>query len=337
MQAEMAEQPAVLANLVTAFRTERRAMAALAPAAGAGIVLIARGSSDNAAIYGRYLLEWAVGRPVVLAAPSLLTRYRRIPDVRNWLTVAISQSGHTPEIVDSLRMLHDAGSHTIAITNEPDSPLAEHAERTIHLSAGRELAVPATKTVTTSFAALALLADALAGPLWSSAHWESLPAAIADLLTDEDGVDAAAELLAGAPGSIHLGRGFSYPAALESALKVKETSAIPAEGASTADFLHGPIAATAGRPAVCYALSGPAYDDIVAMVNRLCSDGSPAVVIGTAVDEANINVPAGGDIPEPLAVITLLARAQQLALAVARRMSVDPDRPGGLSKITRTS
>lgn len=127
MHAEMTEQPAALGSLADLGHL-RAALSGLAPAPGTGIILIARGSSDNAATYGRYLLEWALGRPVVLAAPSLLTRYGRVPEVGRWLIVAISQSGRTPEIIDTLRTLRAAGSRTIGITDEADAPLAEHAD-----------------------------------------------------------------------------------------------------------------------------------------------------------------------------------------------------------------
>lgn len=160
---------------------------------------------------------------------------------------------------------------------------------------------------------------------------------MAAVLADARAVEPAAEVLAAGAGSIHIGRGFSYPFALESALKVKETSAVPAEGASTADFLHGPIAAASHRPAVCYALPGPVRDDVAAMVQRLSSDGSPTIALGAAVDEDDLSVSLPGELPEPLSAVPLLVRAQQLALAVARRGDVDPDHPTGLNKITRTS
>ncbi|MCW2993990.1 MAG: hypothetical protein JWQ18_1485, partial [Conexibacter sp.] len=164
MLAEMGEQPRVLAALA-ARREELVAevRAALGDAPPAGIVLVARGSSDNAAVLGRYVLELATRRPVALAAPSLITRYGARDRLDGWLAVGISQSGRTPEIVSVLESYGASGARTVAITNDRDSALAHAAAATIDTAAGAEQAVPATKTVTSQFAAFALLAEALAG------------------------------------------------------------------------------------------------------------------------------------------------------------------------------
>jgi glutamine---fructose-6-phosphate transaminase (isomerizing) len=164
MAAEMAEQPAVLRDLQRRGDEVAEALAPLAGRALAGVVIIARGSSDHAAIYGRYLLELAARRPVTLAAPSLFTRYRAETDYAGYLAVAVSQSGHTPEIVDVLRSVRDAGATTVAVTNDAGSPLAGAADAVIPLGAGDERAVPATKTFTAQLGAFAQLAAAL-GPV----------------------------------------------------------------------------------------------------------------------------------------------------------------------------
>ena len=160
MLREMAEQPEVLARLLS-----RRIEVGLQ--APAGVIIVARGSSDHAAVYGRYLLELATRRPVALAAPSLFTRYGAQTDASGWLVVGVSQSGKTPEIVDVVERLRATGGHAIAITNDGDSPLAEAAETVIELGAGAENAVPATKTFTAQMAAFAVLADALGDVPWA--------------------------------------------------------------------------------------------------------------------------------------------------------------------------
>ena len=159
MLREMAEQPEVLARLLS----RRIEVGVEAPA---GTIIVARGSSDHAAIYGRYLLELATRRPVALAAPSLFTRYGAETDASGWLVVGVSQSGRTPEIVDVVERLRATGGHAIAITNNGDSPLAEAAETVIELGAGEENAVPATKTYTAQMAAFAVLANALGDVPW---------------------------------------------------------------------------------------------------------------------------------------------------------------------------
>jgi glucosamine--fructose-6-phosphate aminotransferase (isomerizing) len=336
MAAEMAEQPAAVRGLVARFREQAPALAPLAPTPGAGVVLLARGSSDHAAVFARYLFEWALGTPVVLAAPSLLTRYGRRPVLPGWTTIAISQSGRTPEIVTALEQLAASGSATVALTNDAGSPLALAAQHTVPLGAGEEVAVPATKTVTTSMAAVALIADAFAGGLWAPGDWSAVVEGIAEALADDAPAQAAGEVLASPAGSVHLGRGFSYPAALESALKLKESTGLVAEGASVADFLHGPVAALGGRPAACYLLEGPAAGDVREVAQRLARSGAPIVGVGADLPGAAVSLPVRAGLPEPLAVLPLVVRAQQIALAVARARGVDPDRPAGLAKITRT-
>src|SRR3954454_7220164 len=148
MRREMDEQPEVLARLLS-----RRV--AVTTRDIAGVVIVARGSSDHAAVYGRYLLELATRRPVALAAPSLHTRYGARTDASGWLVVGVSQSGATPEIVDVVERLRASGGHAVAITNDASSPLAVVSDAVIELGAGEELAVPATKTFTAQLAAFA--------------------------------------------------------------------------------------------------------------------------------------------------------------------------------------
>src|SRR4051794_20174180 len=164
MRSEMAEQPDVLAKFATRLDDHVERVRALLPAPLAGVTFVARGSSDNAAVYGRYLAELASGRPAALAAPSLQTLYRADVDYSGWLVVALSQSGATPEIVSVTGRLRDAGARTVAIVNDEASPLAATAELVLGLGAGEERAVPATKTVTAELLAVAAVASAL-GPV----------------------------------------------------------------------------------------------------------------------------------------------------------------------------
>src|SRR3954471_23661213 len=170
MAAEMAEQPERLAGLLGRGDSAVAAVRALAGERLAGSVIVARGSSDHAGAYGRYLLELVSGRPVAMAAPSLLTLYRARIDYRGFLAVAVSQSGRTPEILTTLQRLQAAGAAGLAITNDGASPLAGAAGATIALGAGAENAVPATKTVTATLAAFALVAVALGDTPFSRAE-----------------------------------------------------------------------------------------------------------------------------------------------------------------------
>ena len=339
MAAEMDEQPAVLRDLERRRGDIAAALEPLLARPLAGVVIIARGSSDHAAIYGRYVLELAARRPVTLAAPSLHTRYRAETDYSGYLAIAVSQSGHTPEIVDVLKSVRDAGAATVAVTNDAGSPLAGAADAALLLGAGDERAVPATKTFTAQLAAFALLAEALGPVSWSDAAWAELPEQMAALLADRAAVEPAVELLRESDGVIHVGRGFLFGAALEGALKMKETTGLLAEGFSSADFLHGPIAvAGPRRPALCYLAPGPVVEDVNEVAAGAAERGAPVIALempGATVDNADVRIAVPGT-SEALAPLLHTVRAQQLAHALSLALGIDPDAPFGLSKVTRT-
>jgi len=337
MAAEMAEQPRVLAALA-ARRGELAAhVRAALPSAPVGIVLVARGSSDNAAVFGRYVLELATGRPVALAAPSLVTRYGVQDRLDGWLAVGVSQSGRTPEIVAVLERFGAAGAVTVAITNDRESALAGVAAATIDTAAGAELAVPATKTVTAQFAAFAVLAEALGGDgalPWHDGAWAQLPEAVETVLADTAPARAAADAVGDAQGLVVIARGLLLGAALEAALKVKEMTGILAEGASAADFLHGPIAVVRrGLPVLTLAAGGPAAADVAEFADAARARGGRVLAIAPTAD-ADLPLPAA--IPDGLASIPAIVRAQQLAREVSLLRGVDPDAPFGLAKVTAT-
>ncbi len=353
MAADMAAQPAVLAGLVA-----RRAaiVSSLVGPRPAGIVIVARGSSDYAAVFGRYLLEAATGMPVALAAPSLQTLYGVEPRVEGWLAIAISQSGRTPEIVTVLERFAAAGARTVAVTNDPASPLAAVAAVHVVLGAGPEAAVPATKTFTAELAAMALIAEALSadfcrersaggeasgtersagGVVFDEAEWARLPDIVAEVLDDADSAERTAAALDGAPGLVCVARGYLVCVALEAALKLREAAGVRAEGWSSADFRHGPVAvASPDLPLLAISATGPAAADVAALAGRVEEAGS---VVLRLSDAASSDLPLPGGLPEPLLAIAASVRVQQLALAVARRRGIDPDAPPGLNKITPTT
>ena len=319
MQSEMAEQPARLAALID--RADEIASLVVRPACGTTIV--ARGSSDHAGVYGRYLLEAASGRPAGLAAPSLLTVYRAAVDFSGYLAIAVSQSGHTPEIVTALTRMQQAGASGLAITNDGRSPLAEAAGATIALGVGEERAVPATKTVTATLAAFALVASALGAPLFERDELARVPEWVADVLDDPAPAEAIAASLVDANRLLCVGRGLMLGAALEAALKLKETTMIAAEGFSSADLRHGPIAIVEGMPVLALLADGPTRADMTDLVDDLRGRGADVHVLAF-------------DVPEALAPIVAVVRAQQIALALSRARGLDPDAPRGLNKVTAT-
>jgi glutamine---fructose-6-phosphate transaminase (isomerizing) len=332
MRADMAAQPEVLRRLMA-----RRAEvgAGLRGADPIGVVIVARGSSDYAAVFARYLLEAVLGRPVALAAPSLHTLYGVDLRLRGWLAIGISQSGRTPEITAVLERYRAAGARTIAVTNDPASPLAAVADLELALEAGDEEAVPATKTFTAELAAVAMIAEALGPVPWKSNDWERIPAVVEGLLADPDPAERAAALLGEARELIAAGRGFLMCVALEAALKLREASGVRAEGWSAADFRHGPVTVARGDlPLLAVSATGPAAADVEELAAELERAGTPVLWLA---DRAGAELPYPAGLSEPLCVLPASVRAQQLALALALRRGIDPDRPPGLDKVTATT
>lgn len=337
--ADMAEQPAVVARLLAGRQwiAEELWRRHLRPRRG--IVLVARGSSDHAAIYARYLLELVVRVPVALAAPSLYTRYHSSASYEGWLALGISQSGATPEIVTTLETLAAHGARTIALTNDVSSPLGQAAELTVPLGCGLERGVPATKTFLGSLAAVAALARAIVPDAWSDGDEQRLVEALAELVGEEPPLGPIVDALVRAVAVTHLGRGFTLPVALEGALKQREMTGRFAEGLSAPDYLHGPLAATGVDSAVVAHLGdGPTGADVAEAARVAGRRGAAVVVVASAGVEGGAEALAVPRLAvEPLAALAGTVRAQQLALACARRLGVDPDRPGGLRKVTPTT
>jgi glutamine---fructose-6-phosphate transaminase (isomerizing) len=324
MEAEMREQPQVLAALEARRDELAETLRGVLPDPLHGIVLVARGSSDHAAILGRYLLEPACGRPVGLGAPSLQTLYHAAVDYTGFLVVAVSQSGATPEIATVVDRVRSAGGRTLAVTNAAGSPLAEAADATVELGAGEERAVPATKT----FTAQALAFVLLAGALGTGGVGEAVQA----VLDDPEPAERVAEAIGDATSLITVGRGAGFPMALEIALKLKEAALLPAEGYSAADLRHGPTAViSAGFPVLALNVGGPGGEDVAELVEALRADGA---AVHEVAPGAALGIPAG--LLEPVAALAAVVRGQQVALALARLRGLDPDAPRGLSKVTPT-
>jgi glucosamine--fructose-6-phosphate aminotransferase (isomerizing) len=339
MAAEIAEQPAVLRRLIERHPADRDRVRSvlpggLQPGKLAGTALLARGSSDNVAVYGRYLLEMATRRPAGLAAPSVHTRYDADVDFSGYLVVALSQSGATPEIVETSAHMRGAGATVIAITNEPGSPLTQACDLTLLTDAGKERAVPATKTVTAQLVAMAAIGGAFDPEFVKLEDLERLPDAVSLVVGETAAAREVAARWADASRLVVTGRGLAYAAALETALKIKESARVHAEGLSSADLLHGPIAAVdAGLPVLLVAGGQRFAGDDKALAERLAASGVPHAVCGTD-QGADLPLPAGT--PEVTAPILATIRGQQLALAASLLRGLDPDAPAGLSKVTAT-
>jgi glutamine---fructose-6-phosphate transaminase (isomerizing) len=339
MAAEVREQPAALRRTVDALLPRVTEVAALA-AGTRQVLFVARGSSDAAAHYGRYLCEVGAGRLAASASPSVATLYRRRLDLAGVLAVALSQSGRTGEIVETLAWARDCGARTVAITNDGGSPLAAAAELALVTAAGPERALPATKTYTTQLAALVVLALGLGADPALGAALRRVPDAVDTALGTAAAAAELAARLSDVDGVVVSGRGFASSTAWELSLKIRETCAIDASGLSYADLLHGPIAVVGpGTAALLVAAAdGPVLPGVLALAGRLRAAGAPVYGIGggPALAAACTAALPGPDLPEALAPLALVVPGQLTVEALSRRLGLDPDAPGGLAKVTQT-
>lgn len=337
---ELREQPAVLERLLAEGRASAEAIGAqLRARAPRFAVLAARGTSDNAARYGQYLLGIQNGLVAALAAPSLFTQYGATPSLAGALVIGISQSGQSPDVVAVLEEARRQGAATLAITNEAGSPLATAAELVFPLRAGPEKAVAATKTYTAQLMALAMLSAGLRAEerLWDDLA--RLPELVARTIELNPDLAARAEGYRGHDRLVVVGRGYNLSTAFEIALKVKETSAIMAEGYSSADFLHGPMAILErGLPVLVVAPGPRAFPDLEAVL-RLTAQTASLLAISDrpeTLQAAEVAMPLPPGTPEWLAPLVAVVPGQLWALGLCLARGMQPDAPRRLSKVTLT-
>jgi glucosamine--fructose-6-phosphate aminotransferase (isomerizing) len=336
----VAEQPTAVRRTLAALLPQRDAIRDLARGRRR-VLLAARGSSDNAAIYGRYLLEVHAGIAGGLVSPSVATHYRSRLDLGDAVVVSVSQSGATEEIVRTQEWARSCGAVTVAVANVADSPLVAAADLGLVTQAGPELAVPATKTYLTQLVAMAVLGTALApDPSALDAELERVPGEVERLLADRVGIDDAVVTLRDAAYAVVAGRGLMMGTALETALKLEETCLRPVRGYSYADLRHGPISVvTSGMCAVLVAApDGPLLGPMVELASDLASRGAGIVGIGgdrAFAASCAVHVP-GPDLPEAVAPIGTMVPAQLIVEGLARELGLDPDNPRGLAKVTST-
>lgn len=296
-------------------------------------VIAARGTSDNAARYAQYVWGGRNRMSVGLAAPSLFGAYASPPSLRGALVVGISQSGQSPDLIEVVREGARQGRPTLAITNDPGSPLATAADMVVDLAAGPETAIAATKTYSTELAAVAACSLAFAGR--DVTVLARLP--LEEALEAASGAVGPAADLVQTQRCVVLGRGFHHATAFEWALKLQELAYLLAQPFSAADFLHGPVAVIEdGLPVLIVATSGPTFDEMAGLAARLRQRGAHVVAVtdrdGVDADRV-IPIPTVEPWLSPIIAAPAIQRFSH-ALAVARRH--DPDAPRGLSKVTRT-
>lgn len=331
MAAEVAEQPAILAQILAARERLAPAAERIAAARPRFVLIAARGTSDHAGLYAKYLAEIQMQLPAGLVSPSALTLYGARPDMRDVLFVAVSQSGRSPDLVDSLSAARSRGALTVAVTNAIDSPLAQAAEVAVDVLAGTERAVAATKSYTAELLSLYLV---FAGDRAAEAAARLPEAAARTLaLTPDDRLAAIAAPLQYPERLVLTARGYSYPTAREGALKLMETSYVSAMAFSGADLLHGPMAMIdRSVPAIAVTTGVHGSRAMQPVLERLAEVGAHVLRVGVGAD---LPIAADG-LPDELLPIIEILPLQRLAWRVALDRGVDPDRPRGLSKVTQT-
>lgn len=304
------------------------------------VVIAARGTSDHAAIYGQYLLGVRNGLNVGLATPSVVSIYGADPDVRDALVIGISQSGASPDIVGVVEAAARQGAPTLAITNDPASPLASAADHVIDLAAGPERAIAATKTYTTSLLAIARLSLALAPNAAAEAALAAVPGAIADALSLEGRVADVVAALGAFDRCVIVGRGFEYATAREWALKLKELAQVFADPYSSADFRHGPIALVQpGIPALVLAPAGATAPSMSELVRDLSDRGVDTVVVADSAPVLGLArwpIALPGGVAEWLRPVVSIVPGQLFAYHATVARGLDPEAPRSLTKVTRT-
>ena len=337
LQALLDQPPEALAQLRKRFSRHRPGL----------IVIVARGTSDNAALFARYLFEITLGIPTSLAAPSIATLYRSLTLPEHTLVIGISQSGESTDINTFLEAANENGAFTIGITNEPASTLAGLTDEVLPVGAGKEASVAATKTFTAQLMVLYCLAQSLGANIRSS-DLHQLPAMVAMQLESEESVRDLAQEYRAMSHAVVVGRGLNYANGLEFALKLMETCYIVAAGFSVADFAHGPIAMVErGFPAFVFTPPGPTFEQTAKLINRLGDNGVNTVCIG---HETAVNSPyccrqlvvrgtpiLRSGVPEDaFTPIPSIIPAQLFAGHLSEIKGLNPDRPRMLSKVTQT-
>lgn len=339
MAAEIAEQPAVWARLLGDEGREQLHHAAdvLTRRAPRFVLLVARGTSDHAALYAKYVVEILHGLPAGLVSPSTMTAYGARPDLRDVLVVAVSQSGGSPDLVTTMEVARARGALTLAVTNNPASALAQSADVHLDVLAGPELAVAATKSYTAQLLTLALLLERVRGG--DAGATAALPELAAQMLAKEDQLASVAQRYRFAQRLVTTGRGYSYPTAREAALKLMETSYLSAQAFSGADLLHGPLAMIDPQvPVLAVMAAGAGGGAMRQVIPRLREVRADVFCVGSAEHVAEfqdgVTLPAG--VREDLSPLLEILPFQQLALHLALARGEDPDAPRGLRKVTET-
>lgn len=342
LRSEIHEQPRVLARLL------KNSMGAIQDMAEeirskdiTYVFLAARGTSDNAGLYAKYLWGAFNRLPIALAAPSLFSLYESPPNLKNALVLGISQSGQSPDIVRVVEEGRRQGMPTMAITNDPTSPLSEAAEYVISLDSSAEEAVAATKTYTAQLMTIAMFSVAMEGDSGRGRDLERVQEWVAQALEQEDRIETMAEQYREMAECFVLGRGYNYATAFEWALKLKELAYVMASPYSSADFQHGPSAVlSASFPVLAVVPSGATFGQMIDLLDQLVTERNVRLLVISneerALKLAHTPISMPPEVPEWLTPIVSIVPAQLISYHLARAKGIDTENPRGLQKVTLT-
>ena len=349
LENEIASQPDVVKRILEDETRHIKKIVAQIPAFDYALIA-ARGSSDHAATYAKYVWTALAGYPVALAAPSLLTMYKTQVRLAGALVVGISQSGQSPDIIAILEEGKRQGRPTLAITNDGSSPLASIADHVIELHAGQERSIAATKTYTAQLAVMAIFAATLSGNAEHLDALQQIPSAMDYTLQLDSQLAQRVERYRYMDRCIVIGRGYNYATSFELALKLKELTYIMASAYSSADFRHGPIATIeSGVPVFLFMPAGAIYDDMLDLAIELKRREAELLIISEfggkprpyystkrALSLARTALPISPGVPEWLTPLITIIPGQLFALHLALTKGLNPDVPRGLHKVTKT-
>ena len=338
MSAEINEQADAIAATLSALAPSRADVQKLF-AGASGVLFMARGTSDNVADYGQYLLSTRAGVLATSGSPSIATAFNSTVNLQGHVVIGISQSGSTAEIVESLQWAKRSGARTLALTNVAESPLTKGADLTLLTRAGNEKAVPATKSFSSAMAAMAWITSSLDGGRFDD-ELASLPTKVREVLDANFHWGEMERAIGAANTLVVSGRGYGQSVAREIALKLKECALINASGLSFADLRHGPVAVfSQGFPLISLGLSAasPLLSGLHDLQRAAHQAGAPIVNIGgvSAPDIPVHHVPLP-EISDELLPILQVIPGQKLAERIAHARGFNPDQPRGLNKVTQT-
>lgn len=304
------------------------------------IMIAARGTSDHAAVYAKYIIEINLGIPVALAAPSVFTVYGKKLKLDKTLVIGVSQSGKAADALEVLKAANEAGALTVSITNFKDSPLAKEARYHLDCSAGVEKSVAATKTFLAQITLLATLTAVWAEDKALLEEIKKIPLGIEEIIKNSAYISDRVQRYRYMEECFVMARGVNYAIALESALKIQETCYVRAKAYATSDFYHGPYAMIErNTPVIVYAPDGPSQSDVKEMIVKLKGSGAELIIISNNQElqelaDCFFAIPAtSNDVLSPFynAVI-----AQIFACNLSLAKGLNPDNPRELNKVTIT-